>query len=349
MAAKPDREVIVTINEAGWLSTFQDLGREDSEYLGVPCGGAADQHSAATANILVGNRRGAALMEIMGGRFTFTPSHDVFVAVTGTPADLTVGGVPVPMWQPLCVPAGARVVISNARDGMRTYLAFNGNLDTRRFMGSAAPESRMGFPQQLAAGQKVELASSYRGFSQPYLGQALFRLPVPVPDFSPRIWTIDVVKGPETDRTPGIRELLCNSVYTVGGKSNHVGLRLDGPVIHPEGVGEIVSHGVPIGAFEIPHGDELIILGRSRTLTAGYPIVAVASKASLPLLGQASPGRKMTFRWVSQETAVERWREQQRLLCELEERVHTLFAAVGLPLASPAVADDGAPTTIWAA
>ncbi len=120
----------------------------------------------------------------------------------------------------------------------------------------------------------------------------------------------------------------------MGGKSNHVGLRLDGPVIHPEGLGEIVSHGVPIGAFEIPHGDELIILGRSRTLTAGYPIVAVATKASLPLLGQASPGRKMTFRWVSQAAAVDRWREQQRLLCELEDRVRTLFAAVGLPFAA---------------
>jgi allophanate hydrolase subunit 2 len=349
VAAKPDQDVTLNINEAGWLSTFQDLGREDSEYLGVPCGGAADQHSAATANILVGNRRGAALLEIMGGRFAFTPSHDVFISVTGTSADVAVGGVPVPMWQPVCIPARTRVVISNARDGMRNYLAFSGELETPRFMGSAAPEARMGFPQQVAPGQKMMLASRYRGFSQPYLGQPLFRLPVPVPDFSPKVWTVDVVEGPETGRTPGIRELLGSSVYTVGGKSNHVGLRLDGPVIHPEGLGEIVSHGVPIGAFEIPHGDELIILGRSRTLTAGYPIVAVATKASLPLLGQASPGRKMTFRWVSQEAAVERWREQQRLLCELEERVQNLFAAVGLPLGRETEAAEITPSGTQAA
>lgn len=349
MEAKPEQDVTLAISEAGWLSTFQDLGREDSEYLGVPCGGAADQHSAATANILVGNRRGDTLLEIMGGRFAFTPSHDVLIAVTGTPADLTVGGVPLPMWQPACVPAGTRVVISNARDGMRSYLALSGELKAPRFMGSAAPESRMGFPQQLAAGQKVGLTSRYRGFSQPYLGQPLFRLPVPVPDFRADIWIVDVVDGPETDRTPGIKELLTSSVYTVGGKSNHVGLRLDGPVIHPEGLGEIVSHGVPIGAFEIPHGDELIILGRSRTLTAGYPIVAVATKASLPLLGQASPGRKMTFRWVSQETAVERWREQQRRLCELEERVQSLFDAVGLPLARTTDALHAPPVSTQAA
>jgi biotin-dependent carboxylase-like uncharacterized protein len=336
MAANAEHTVTITISEAGWLSTFQDLGREDSEHMGVPCGGAADQHSAAVANILVGNQRGAALVEIMGGRVSFTPSQEIFISVTGTPADLTVGGVPTPLWQPVCVPARTRVVISNATGGMRNYLAFSGDLDTPRFMGSAAPESRMGFPQQLAPGQQIALNSRYGGFSQPYLGQPLFRLPVPVPDFSPEVWTVEVVDGPETERTPGIRELLSSSLYTVGGKSNHVGLRLDGPVIHPKGLGEIVSHGVPIGAFEIPHGDELIILGRSRTLTAGYPIVAVATKASLPLLGQASPGRKVTFRWVSQAAAVERWREQQRLLSALEERVRNLFAAVGLPAAQAA-------------
>lgn len=341
MDSTREYDAAITVHEAGWLSTFQDLGREDSEYLGVPCGGAADQLSAASANILVGNRRTDALVEIMGGRFTFTASHDVFISVTGTPADVAVGGVPVPMWQPVCVPARTRVAISNARDGMRNYLAFSGELDAPRFMGSAAPESRMGFPQLLAAGRTVGLDSRYRGYSQPFLGQPLFRLPVPVPDFSAGIWTVDVVDGPETAGTPGIRELLSSSVYTVGGKSNHVGLRLDGPVIHPEGLGEIVSHGVPIGAFEIPHGDELIILGRSRTLTAGYPIVAVAAKASLPLLGQASPGRKMTFRWLSQEAAVERWREQQRLLVTLEDRVRTLFTAVGLPLAATEATPSG--------
>ncbi len=41
--------------------------------MGVPCGGAADQHSAAAANILVGNRRGAALLEIMGGTVRLHP------------------------------------------------------------------------------------------------------------------------------------------------------------------------------------------------------------------------------------------------------------------------------------
>lgn len=322
------------VREAGWLSTFQDLGREQSEFMGVPCGGAADQHSASVANILVGNRRSATCIEIMGGRFSFTPSAPVLIALTGAPADVTVNGQAVAMWEPTCVPGGSRVVIANARGGMRNYLAFSGSLATDRFMGSAAPEARMGFPQQIIPGQDIELGTRYAGFEHPYLSQPLFRLPVPVPTFAPGPWSVDIVEGPETDAAPGIRELLSSRTYTVTAKSNHVGLRLDGPVVHPEGLGEIVSHGVPIGAFEIPHGDELIILGRYRTLTAGYPIVAFATKASLPLLGQARPGQKMTFRWISHDDAVEHHRDEQRQLRELEERVRSLFVAVNLPLDS---------------
>jgi hypothetical protein len=57
----------------------------------------------------------------------------------------------------------------------------------------------------------------------------------------------------------------------------------------------------------------------------------------------------MTFRWVSQEAAVERWRGQQRLLCELEERVQNLFAAVGLPLARETEATETTPSGTQAA
>ena len=35
------------ITSVGWVTTFQDLGRRDTERLGVPTGGAADQYSAA--------------------------------------------------------------------------------------------------------------------------------------------------------------------------------------------------------------------------------------------------------------------------------------------------------------
>jgi biotin-dependent carboxylase-like uncharacterized protein len=330
------RLVTLDIIESGWLSTYQDLGRRNAEALGVPSGGAADQHSAAVGNILVGNPRDGACIEIMGGRFSFRPSSDIFIAVTGTPAEFTVAGCIAPLWTPTRVPAGAKVTIGKAAEGVRSYLCIAGNLQTELFMGSCAPDARMGFAQKLAAGDKATLLTDNSGYSHAYFEQMLFRLPVPVPNFSSGIWSVDVVEGPETDATPGIKELMASSLYTVGGRSDHVGLRLGGPVLHPEGLGEIVSHGVPVGAIEIPHSDELIILGRYRTLTAGYPIVAFATAVAQSMLGQAGPGRRLTFNWVETADAVRSLRYREHELNVLEDAVRTAFTAAGLPLRAPA-------------
>jgi 5-oxoprolinase (ATP-hydrolysing) subunit C len=326
------RLVALEVAESGWLTTYQDLGRENTEALGVPSGGAADQQSATVGNILVGNPRDAPNIEIMGGRFSFIPSSDILIAVTGTPAEFTVAGCIAPLWTPTRVPAGAKVTISKASDGVRSYLCVAGTVQSERFMGSCAPDARMGFAQKIKARDKITVETANSGYSHAYFEQMLFRLPVPIPEFSSGIWSVDVVDGPETALTPGIKELMGSSMYTVGGSSDHVGLRLGGPVLHAEGLGEIVSHGVPVGAIEIPHSDELIILGRYRTLTAGYPIVAFVTTASQSMLGQAGPGRRLTFNWVEPADAIRTLRYREHELNILEDAVASAFTAAGLPL-----------------
>ncbi|WP_284748232.1 biotin-dependent carboxyltransferase family protein [Amycolatopsis sp. RTGN1] len=304
--------VALEITGTGWLTTFQDLGRRDTERLGVPTGGAADQHSAVVANVLAGNPRGATLLESLGG-LAFVPDHDVLVAVTGAPARVTVGGAPVGGWSPVVVPAGTELRVDDVRLGCRSYLAVHGVLGADTFLGSAAPDARMGFGQVLTAGTRVLLETEFRGFAQP-----VFRLPVPTLALDKGPWRIDVVENHGSTAIPGIRELIAESSYVVTGRSDHVGLRLAGPVRHPADQTEIVSHGVPIGALEIPHADELIVLGRYRSLTAGYPIVGVAARTSLPLLGQAGPGRELRFRWIDRETAVRQAVQREADLRTLE-------------------------------
>lgn len=321
----------LVIHEPGWLATLQDLGRAGAEYLGVPTSGAADQYSATVGNVLVGNQRDAVMIEIVAARFTATATHDMLIAVTGATAEVRVAGHKAPMWAPLCVPAGAEISIEHVVQGMRVYLCVNGQLQTDLFLGSAAPDARMGFPQRLAAGSRVDVTTAYTDFTHPYAQQPLMRPPLPVPDLNGEVWTIDVTDGPQTRSVHGIRELLTSSIYSVSERSNHVGLRLAGAVRHPQGMEEIVSHGVPIGGVEIPHSDELIILGRARSLTAGYPIVAVVSSASMALLGQAGPGRRLRMRWCDIDESIANYRAQQDQIARLEQAVARMFAAVGLP------------------
>jgi biotin-dependent carboxylase-like uncharacterized protein len=313
--------VSLSVTATGWVTTFQDLGRRRSEQLGVPTGGAADQHSASVANILVGNPRDAVLIESLGGEFAFVPSDDVLIAVTGAPAEVTVGHARIDSWSPVVVPAGHEVRVRDLRIGARAYIALNGVLRAERFLGSAAPDPRMGFGQTIARGSTLRLESAFAGFRHDFFDQTLFRLPVPELKFENRPWHIDVLPSAELATIPAMRELVSTATYTVTDRSNHVGLRLSGAVDHPDTDEEIVSHGVPIGALEVPHSDELIVLGRYRSLTAGYPIVGFAARESLPLLGQAAPGRELRFRWIDREEAV-----RQRVVHEGERR--TLTAAV---------------------
>jgi len=323
--------VHLRVTDTGWLTTFQDLGRVDAERRGVPTGGAADQQSASVANILVGNGRHASLVETMGGEFAVIPDADILVAVTGAPGAVTVGGAHVDAWTPVVVPAGHELRIAAGELGLRSYLAISGLLQTERFLGSAAPDSRMGFGQTVARGSTVRVETGFSGFDARFFSQSLFRFPVPQLSLAREPWTIDVLASEQLAGIPGMRELVERSTYTLTDRSNHVGLRLNGPVLHPEDTTEIVSHGVPIGALEVPHADELIVLGRYRSLTAGYPIIGFATRASLPLLGQAGPGRELRFRWVDRESAVQAARRVEGDLQRLESAVADAFVALGVP------------------
>lgn len=320
----------IHFDEVGWRTTFQDLGRTGTERLGVPRGGAADQGAARVANILVGNPQTAPLIESLGGAVEFRTSTDVLVSATGSVGSIAIDGCIVEQGQPLAIPAGARVRIETSDGLARTYIAFGGTLQISRFLGSAAPDLRMGFAQAVAMGSDVDLVTDVTRIDQPYLGRALFRLPVPDLASPADGGVVRIVDYAETDDIPGIRELLVESSYTVTNRSDHVGIRLDGPVLHPANDDEILSHGVPVGAIEIPHSDELIVLGRYRTLTAGYPIVGFVTRRSQDLIGQARPGQTLRFAWEERSAARSEALQFEMALAGLTAAAMGAFASLGL-------------------
>lgn len=320
-------EIAITVTHVGWRAIFTDLGRRNAEISGVPSGGAADQHSASVANILVGNRRDAVLIEAIGD-LAFVAPIATLVAVTGAPASVTVDGTPVDQWNTLVVPAGRELMVSGAHGALRSYVAIGGELQVPRFLGSAAPDPRMGFKQEIKQDQTIPLRcpSAVAGLGEKT--QIPFFFDVPRLEFPDGPWFLDVVRAAEVDLVSEIEALLSDATYTVKPQSDHVGVRLAGPVRHPQGP-EIISHGVPIGAIEIPHGDdELIVLGRYRTLTAGYPIVGIVARSDLALVGQLACNTSVRFRWVERSQAVERAVQHEAALTALERAVANAFDAV---------------------
>lgn len=317
----------LTIHRAG-RATVQDLGRFGRGRHGLPVNGALDQYSARVANVLTGNDEGAPLLEITALDFHATPSADLLVAVTGAPADVTVGGVARPRWEPVAVRPGETIRVTGIRDGLRVYLAVHGSVDAPFLLGSCAPDTILGFGHALSDGDELAVGSC-SPIDHPVFRHPVFRLRPPVPRFG-EPWTVDVTDGPdvaEFDAGP-----LYAGSFTVTPRSNHIGLRLTGPLPRRLATGEVLSRGVPVGAVEVPAGDELLVLHRGRGVTAGYPVLAVATATGLDALGQARPGHAVRFRRRTVAEAVAAHRTRRQAVLALRERVATVFAALNIPV-----------------
>ncbi|MFE2211102.1 biotin-dependent carboxyltransferase family protein [Streptomyces canus] len=315
-------------------TTVQDLGRVGRSRHGLPANGALDQHSARVANILCGNDEGAPVLELTALDFACTPSGDILVAVTGAPADLTVDTAARPQWEPFVVRAGETLRVTGIRQGLRVYLAVLGSLETEHLQGSCAPDTILGFGPPLRAGDELTLRASCPPLDHPYSRIPLFRLAAPVATFPVTTWTIDVTDGPDRAEFGDTASHLLDAPFTVSPQSNHIGLRLRGEGRLPRRTaqGEVLSRGVPIGAVEVPAGDELLVLHRGRGVTAGYPVLAVVTATGLSALGQVRPGQTLRFRYRTLDEAVTAYRAQRTAVNALRTRVHTAFATLGIPL-----------------
>lgn len=313
----------VEIREPG-IAAVQDLGRIGFTRYGVPVGGALDQYSARVANALVGNAQHARLVETTAMDFGFVPEGDVLIAVTGAVATVTLDGVQAPMWRPVAVPAGTHVSVSRIRVGYRCYVAVRGELAADEVMGSCTPDAGLGIGGMLQRGERLPLRSGFAMFDHPYLRHPLLRPDVTAHRLgSP--WTIDVTDGPDTAAFDGWTEAFYRAGYTVSERSNHVGLRMTGDLPEPSYDTELLSRGVAVGAVEVTPSTELLVLLRGRGVTAGYPVVAVATSTAQSLLGQVRPGDEVRFRRRSVDEAVTAYRAERSAVDQLETRMRALF------------------------
>ena len=316
-------------------TTVQDLGRPSGPRSGQMAGGALDQYSARMANTLVASDPGAALFELVARDFAATADAELLVAVTGADADVTVDERPQPQWEPFVWPVGALLTIRRIRSGLRVYLAVHGHVHSRRFLGSCAPDTVLGFGDTLGHSELTTVDVDCPPVVQPWFDIPFFRMGACPHPFA-GLWNVDLTDGPDIADFGPTASRLTDSEYVVGSHSNHIGLRLTrtdrGPLPRREITAEILSRGVPIGAVEVPDGDEILVLHRGRGVTAGYPVLAVVTSVGLSRLGQARPGDRVCFRHVTRDTAVADYRRQQAHLAEIRDRVRTVYSSLGIPL-----------------
>lgn len=317
---------MIKIKQGGLSTTVQDRGRAGLFEMGIPTGGALDQFSAYAANLLVGNDEDAAVLECTYTLPHFTATEATTMAVTGGTASITVNGEPAAQWQALSIPAGSDVSFGLASLGSRVYIAFAGGIDVPQVFGSRSTYlagALGGFHgRKLETGDQIALGASRR---EVVIGRSVpdrFRLA------ARKRSEVRVVPGLHVERlSEESRKVLFSTHWKLTPLGDRSGMRYSGPHIdwaleeNYFGAGSdpsnIVDAGYPLGAIEIPGGNEPILLHRDAPTEGGYAMVGVTARADMDIVGQQMPGEQVQFRAVSREEALDAWREYRRHWGEL--------------------------------
>lgn len=297
----PARLPRLKLLDPGMQTLFQDLGRPGKGDLGVTPSGAADQASARTANIAVGNPRGATVLENIGG-MKLQALTDTVICVTGAESDTRLGNYPLQLARPILLTAGQELTIGPATNGMRAYLAVRGGIIANTELGSSATDVLSGLgPDPLEAGDIIGTMPRSEAITDTQLAN-----PLRVEKNAGRtIGTLRCVLGPRDDwfSTPDNDEQIqrfLQTEWTVSPASNRVGLRLESEHTTLERVtdGELPSEGMVAGSVQVPPNGKPVIFMRDHAVTGGYPVIATVLEEDIDIAAQLPPGALVRFELV---------------------------------------------------
>ena len=285
----------IEVIKPGALSTFQDLGRNGYQQLGVPANGAMDERAHRLANALVGNIAANATLEItlMGPTLQF--HVPAVIAVCGADLDATLDGAPVPMARAEPVAAGAVLAFGKRRSGLRAYLAVRGGFALLPVMGSCSTFVRGGYGgaagKPLRKGDRIALRD---GVAAPtaHADRPVFPADVLVAPDQP----VRIVAGREWARfSDAARHALVSEPFRIGAQSDRMGYRLEGTPLALAAPAEMLSESVAFGTIQVPPDGQPIVLMADRQTTGGYPKIAHVCAVDLPRLAQKMPGEAVRF------------------------------------------------------
>jgi len=319
----------IRVKSPGLLTTVQDTGRFGEYAIGMPPSGAMDVFSYQVGNYLVGNRDGAAGLEItyFGPELEFT--EDAVIAVTGAEMPPKINGEEAPTWETLRVREGDVLSFDYLKNGARSYLTVSGGIDAPIFMHSRSTYTLIGLGgldgRALQEGDELQLGEAGNGDAR--VGKKVDA------DNIPRYTKeteLRVIIGLASYRlTEESMEEFLNVEWTVTPDADRVGYRYRGGELgfvereQPAGAGSdpanVVDFGYPIGSIQVPGGVEPIVLMNDAVTGGGYATIGTVISADRDRLAQSKTNDKTRFRSVELEEALEAREDRRKRLAEIKD------------------------------
>lgn len=316
--------MIEIITDTG-LATVQDLGRVGGLGWGVGTAGAMDDLALQAGNILLGNPRGAAAVEVQVFPFVVRVATDREIVVTGADCAADLDGVLLPPWCTARAHAGSVLRLGPPRGsiwrGSRAYLCVAGGIDVPLVLGSRSTQLRGGFGghegRVLRRGDRLPIGETTVSATPCGIGALPPVLALPLTRDG--LIALRVIPASEYDRyTEASRNALWQSPWRITSQSDRYGFRLAGQGLEPIQPIELRSHGIVPGVIQVPHGGQPIVQMRDAQPSGGYPKIGTIIEADLWRFAQAPIGTQVRFMECGWDEAVTAGEEVARYLADLQ-------------------------------
>lgn len=313
----------VKVLKPGLSTTVQDLGRPGYYHIGIPLSGGMDRLALKAANLLVGNKEGAAVLEavFMAPELEFT--EEATVAVTGADLPPRVNGQPRAGWTAFKVKRGQTLSFDFLKKGARAYIAISGGIDVPVVLGSRSTYTLGALGghkgRKLEAGDKLPIGKGRSAKEGRTIPENLRRAPgIPA--------ELRMLPGLYWHRiTEAAGRQFFADTWKVAPEADRIGYRFKGgkpldfvPREPPFGAGSdpsnIVDACYPYGSIQVPGGTEPIVLHRDAVSGGGYFMVGTVISADMDLIGQLQPHTPARFVAVTMAQALRARHDRAKLL-----------------------------------
>jgi antagonist of KipI len=314
-----------SIIKPGLLDTIQDLGRHGYGNWGVSPGGAMDIYAAQVANLLVGNDKQEAVMEIHfpGPQILF--EQNTLIAITGGDFSPTINDEMIPRWQPVVVRKNTVLHFPSLVNGGRCYLSVHGGYCLKKWLNSYSTNLKAG------AGGWDGLALK-KGDELPFNENTIYfaGLLKDENNFETLPWRVNTeniyqfpheiafVPGNEWSMlTNASKKNFLDNNFLIHPSSDRMGYQLKGATLSLDRSLDLVSSAVSFGTVQLLPNGQLIVLMADHQTTGGYPRIAHVVSAHLPKLAQLRPSDTIQFKLMDHQSA------ERMLICR-EKELHIL-------------------------
>src|SRR6187401_2771128 len=124
------------ILKAGMLDSIQDAGRLGYQQFGINPGGTMDKYAAAIANILVGNDKSEAVIEMHFPAPSIFFDEPAMIALSGADFSANINGTPIPLNHAVIINKNTTLQFLTPKNKSRCYLAIKGGIKISKWLNS---------------------------------------------------------------------------------------------------------------------------------------------------------------------------------------------------------------------